>query len=117
MGMLVDLSAMGKAAVFGLAVSLLAILAKILGCGLPALVVGFNRLGAARIGIGMLPRGEVALVIASVGLVVEGAIGPTIFGVAVMMTLVTTLLAPPLLVPLFQSRAPGLRRPTSIPGE
>jgi Kef-type K+ transport system membrane component KefB len=109
MGMLVDLSAMGQAVLFGLAVSLLAILGKILGCGLPALGVGFNRLGAARIGVGMLPRGEVALIIASVGLV-EGAIGPVLFGVAVMMTLVTTLMAPPLLVPLFRRSASGLGR-------
>lgn len=109
MGMLVDLGTMGRAAAFGVAISLLAIIGKVAGCGLPALGVGFNRLGAARIGIGMLPRGEVALIIASVGLA-EGAVGPALFGVAVMMTLMTTLMAPPLLVPLFRRSASGLRR-------
>lgn len=109
MGMLVSLGAMGRAVAFGVTISVLAIIGKLVGCGLPALAVGFNRLGAARIGAGMLPRGEVALIVASVGLA-EGAIGRTVFGVAVMMTLVTTLMAPPLLVPLFRSPASGLRR-------
>lgn len=41
---------------FGLVIGLLAIVGKIVGCGLPAFAVGFNRWGAERIGIGMMPR-------------------------------------------------------------
>lgn len=106
MGMLVDLPAMSAALAFGLAITLLAVVTKLLGTALPARLVGFTWWGAIRIGIGMVPRGEVALIIAGVGLT-SGIIGTEIFGVAVMMTVVTTLLAPVLLVPAFQRGGPG----------
>ena len=109
MGMMVDLSAMSGVVVFGTVVSVLAILSKVLGCGLPAMLVGFNKVGAWRIGIGMLPRGEVALIIAGVGLS-RGIIGPDIFGVAIMMTVITTLMAPIILVPAFSKGGSGRRR-------
>jgi Kef-type K+ transport system membrane component KefB len=57
----------------------------------------------------MLPRGEVALIIAGLGLA-AGAIDRAIFGVAVLMTLVTTLVAPPALVALFRPRGAGRHR-------
>ncbi|MDJ0841082.1 MAG: cation:proton antiporter [Acidobacteriota bacterium] len=108
MGMLVDFQAMGKAFVFGLIYSVVAIVSKVLGSGLPCFLVGFNSIGAARIGIGMLPRGEVALIVAGVG-VSQGFIGTDMFGVVIMMTLVTTIMAPPILVGLFNVKKPGLR--------
>jgi len=108
LGMLVDFRAMRGAMVFGLTVSVLAIISKVAGCGVPALAVGFNKRGSWRIGIGMLPRGEVALIVAGVGMA-EGIIGPTIFGVSILMTMITTLLAPIFLVPAFQSGGSGLR--------
>ncbi len=109
-GMLVDLAAIGGNLALGLVVTMLAIITKLLGSGAPAFVLGFNALGAARIGVGMLPRGEVALIIASAGLA-AGTVGPAIFGVAVLMTLVTTLIAPVLLVLLFRRPKPGRRSP------
>ena len=108
MGMLVDLKAMWATLAFGLVLSLLAVISKVIGCGLPALFVGFNRLGAVRIGIGMLPRGEVALIIAGVG-IAQGVIGQDLYGVAVLMTLVTTVLAPIALVPAFRYGGSGVR--------
>ncbi|MFN8533915.1 MAG: cation:proton antiporter [Dehalococcoidia bacterium] len=106
MGMLVDFRAMAPLLGFGAVVTLVAILGKIAGCSLPALLVGFRPIGAIRIGIGMLPRGEVALVVAGVGLT-SGVIGTDLFGVAILMTLVTTLLAPAVLVPAFSRGGPG----------
>jgi len=85
-------------------------LSKLIGAGLPALVVGFNSRGAWRVAIGMLPRGEVALIIAGIGLSSE-VIGQDVFGVAISMTIVTTLVAPIILVPAFTSGGSGLRRP------
>ena len=108
MGMLVDLPAMTKLLGFGLVITLAALVGKLAGCALPALAVGFNWVGAVRIGMGMVPRGEVALIVAGVGLA-AGAISPEMFGVAVMMTFVTTLLPPILLVPLFQRGGEGTR--------
>jgi Kef-type K+ transport system membrane component KefB len=55
----------------------------------------------------MLPRGEVALIIAGVGLA-EGVVGKSIFGVSIMMTMVTTLLAPICLIHAFKSEANGM---------
>jgi len=104
--MMVDLKAIGYALAFGVVITLLAIVSKAAGGGLPALGFGFNWLGALRIGIGMLPRGEVALIVAGVGLS-RGIIGNDLFGVSVMMTLITTMLAPPLLVPAFARGGSG----------
>jgi len=112
MGMLVNYSAMSTALVFGLVISVWGIVSKIFGCGLPALL-WFNLRGAARIGMGMLPRGEVALIVAGVGLA-ERAIDQAMFGVAIMMTLVTTIIAPIALVPLFRGR-PGKRGEAAEP--
>lgn len=106
MGMLVDISAVEGSLVFALVVTSLAIVGKIFGCGLPALSIGFNLLGASRVGIGMLPRGEVALIIAGIGLA-YGVIDADLFGVAIIMTVVTTFMAPILLVPLFRRGGSG----------
>ena len=108
MGMMVDFSSMRKALLFGLVYSLLAIIAKIIGCGIPAYLTKFNLHGALRIGLGMLPRGEVALIVAGIGLSSQ-CIGQDLFGVAILMTMITTLLAPPLLVRSFRSQAAGLK--------
>lgn len=109
MGMLVDFKVMVHAIWFGIAISVAGIIGKVIGCGAPALVVGFNTMGAARVGIGMMPRGEVALIVAGMGLAYK-AINTAEFGVAIMMTFVTTFLAPIILVPLFRKAQEGLRR-------
>jgi len=109
MGMLVDVTSMQSGIVFGLVISALAIFSKVVGSGGPALVSGFNMRGSTRIGVGMMPRGEVALIIAGIGLS-SGIIGQDLFGVSIMMTVITTLIAPTILVPLFRSGGSGVRR-------
>jgi Kef-type K+ transport system membrane component KefB/mannitol/fructose-specific phosphotransferase system IIA component (Ntr-type) len=108
MGMLVNFQALGsiKIILFGLLYSLIAILAKVLGCSLPALFFKFNLRGALRIGMGMVPRGEVALIMAGIGLA-WGVLGPQEFGVAIMMTVITTLIAPIFLVMLINNPGSG----------
>jgi len=110
MGMLVNIGLLvsPKILLFGLLYTVIAMIAKVLGGGLPSLLCNFNARGAARIGFGMLPRGEVALIIAGIGLS-SGILTPDVFGIGVLMTLITTLAAPPLLVLLFQNPASGLR--------
>jgi Kef-type K+ transport system membrane component KefB len=107
MGMMVDLAEVRAVIVVGLLYTLTGAVAKILGCGIPALFTRFRPLGALRIGVGMLPRGEVTLLMAGVGLA-GGFIGKDVFGVAVMMTLVSTLLAPLAMNRLFDDRS-GVR--------
>ncbi|MDY4611955.1 MAG: cation:proton antiporter, partial [Sphaerochaetaceae bacterium] len=101
MGMMVDFGAMKSVLGFGILFALIAFIGKLIGCGAPSLLVGFNLHGALRIGAGMLPRGEVTLIVAGLGLA-SGAIGPDMFGVAVMTMLLASLAAPPLLVATFK---------------
>ena len=108
MGMLVDVTALGDVWQFGIAATALAIIGKVMGSGVPALFTGFNLFGAWRIGIGMLPRGEVALIMAGIG-VGAGLIRQELFGVAIIVTVVTTVLAPLVLARSFPEGVPGLR--------
>ena len=114
MGMQVNVAEMGASVVFGLVVSVLAAGSKVFGSGIPAFFSGFNLRGSSRIGFGMMPRGEVALIIAGIGLS-QGIIGQELFGVSIMMTVLTTLLAPMALIPLFKSGGSGTRRPETGP--
>lgn len=75
-------------------VCLLAIVSKLIGCGLGALRLGLK--DAIRIGIGMIPRGEVGLIIAAVGLKLH-TISDSIYTVVLLMSMITTLFAPPVL--------------------
>ena len=109
MGMLVDFKALNSPPIiiFGLIYSAVAIIAKIVGCSIPSLFFNFNTIGALRIGIGMVPRGEVALIVAGIGLT-AGFLPSNIFGVSIIMTLITTLASPPLLVAVFNDKK-GMR--------
>ena len=113
MGMLVNVTEFFRleTVLFGLLFSALGIVAKIIGCGVPSLFLNFNLRGALRIGVGMVPRGEVALIIAGIG-IAGGILTESLFGVAVFMTLVTTLVPPPLLTRLLKSEKRGTRTPT-----
>jgi Kef-type K+ transport system membrane component KefB len=71
-----------------------AVVSKFIGCGLGAW--GMGRAEALRIGIGMIPRGEVGMVVAQIGLGF-GIIRQNIYGVVVFMSVATTIVAPPLI--------------------
>jgi len=81
-------------------ISLLAVVSKMIGCGLPLLSEGWPVV--FRVGVGMMPRGEVALIVALVGLQ-TGIMSQSGYGIVVFMTAVTTLLAPPVLRYLFRN--------------
>ena len=100
-----DPSTLGTVAV----VTILAIAGKLIGCGAAAL--GLGRRSALIVGTGMVPRGEVGLIVATAGLA-GGLIDAELYGVIVAMSIITTLVAPPFLKTLF---APAGRRPPSRP--
>ena len=108
-GMQVDLTAiwesenLGRLALFALAVTIAAIITKVAGAGLPAMAIGFGKHRSWRIGLGMLPRGEVALIVAEIGRA-SGIIDRDIFTVAIVMTVITTIIAPIFLVRAFGPR-------------
>ena len=104
MGMKVDLRVFARPQLLGFAAALT--LAAIVGkqiCSLAVAERGLNRLA---IGLGMIPRGEVGLIIAGIGAtlmlpsasgVLEPVIGGATFGAVVIMVIVTTFVTPPLL--------------------
>jgi len=99
MGMRVELAAFARVDVLGLAALLT--VAAILGkqvCSLGAIERGLDRLS---IGLGMIPRGEVGLIFASIGLTLhvggERIIDPAVFSAVVIMVIVTTMVTPPAL--------------------
>jgi Kef-type K+ transport system membrane component KefB len=109
MGMMVNFSALKSVIGFALVFSVIAFVGKLLGCGIPALFVGFNKRGAFRIGAGMLPRGEVTLIVAGIGLA-SGAINHELFGVAVMTMLFASVTAPPMLLAAFKNPISGYKK-------
>jgi Kef-type K+ transport system membrane component KefB len=84
-------------------VTIVALLTKLIGCGAGARHLGWRQ--AAQVGVGMMPRGEVGIVVAQIGLSM-GVINDALFGVVLFMAVATTLIAPPLLRPLFREREP-----------
>ncbi len=80
-------------------ISVLAILSKVVGCGLPMAGKGWHSVLA--VGVGMMPRGEVALIVALAGLTANIVTQQT-YAIVVFMTAVTTILAPPALRYLFR---------------
>ncbi len=84
----------GSVLVAALIISVLAILSKVIGCGLPVLKQG--RHTALQVGVGMTPRGEIGLIVSLIGLQMK-VISDSTYAVVVFMTAATILIAPPLL--------------------
>ncbi|RPI37399.1 MAG: cation:proton antiporter [Methanoregulaceae archaeon] len=80
-------------AVFLVVLTLIAIITKVIGCGLPAGLMGLCRKDALIVGFGMAPRGEVAMIVALIGLE-AGIIGQGVYVVLVLMSLLTTIITP-----------------------
>lgn len=95
-GLHVNLGVLRDPATISLALVVLAaaVVSKFIGCGLGA--AGMGRANALRIGVGMIPRGEVGMVVAQIGLGM-GVISQPVYGVVVFMAVATTLVAPPLI--------------------
>ena len=86
----------GTLVLFAIALTVIAILSKIIGCGLGARLMGFQTYDAFSIGLGMVSRGEVALIVAQKG-AQAGLIDESMFPAIVLVVIVTTLITPILL--------------------
>jgi Kef-type K+ transport system membrane component KefB len=106
-GMQLSLSVFRSSSVILLCVivTLVAIVTKLLGCGLGAYNLGLRR--AAQVGMGMVPRGEVGIIVAQIGLTL-GVIGLELYGVVLFMAVATTLVAPPFLKMLYANEEAAL---------
>ena len=100
---------------FGLILAL-AMIGKLLGCGIPGYIFLRNRIQAQRIGIGMASRGEVGIVIAGIGYA-SGLIDSYSYAVLMAVIMVTTVVSPILLRLTSDSNEPSspeLKKPNSV---
>jgi Kef-type K+ transport system membrane component KefB len=96
LGVIMDLHAISLSlVVFIVVLTVVALLTKIIGCGLPARLAGMGWKDSMVIGMGMGPRGEVAMIIALIGLN-QGLISQGVYASLILMSLLTTII-PPLL--------------------
>jgi Kef-type K+ transport system membrane component KefB len=97
-------------AVIGIALilTIVAVATKFIGCGVGAL--GLGRASAKIVGSGMFPRGEVAMIVATIGLA-AGIVEDSVFGMVVFMAIATTLIAPPVLTYFFNKKYGELEKP------
>ncbi|WP_294404928.1 cation:proton antiporter [uncultured Clostridium sp.] len=89
--------------IFTLLITLTAIVSKIIGCGLGAKVCRYTNKESVQIGIGMISRGEVALIVASKGLAL-GLMDDYFVGPIIIMVLITTIITPVLLKIVFKDK-------------
>lgn len=87
--------------VFAIVLTITAILTKVIGCGLGAKLCHYKNYQALRIGVGMISRGEVALIVANKGEAL-GLMGSQLMGPVVVVVILTTIIAPILLKPVFR---------------
>ena len=88
---------------FSIAFVLVGCLAKIAGCGASALSMGFKRKEALQIGLGMMVRGEVALIVAQKGLAV-GMVRAEYFAPVILLIIVSSMIVPILLGKAFEEK-------------
>ena len=94
LGILADFHALTpEVVVFLIALTIVAIVTKVVGCGIPARLSGLCTKDALIVGFGMAPRGEVAMIVALIGLE-TGIIGQEVYVTLVLMSLLTTLITP-----------------------
>lgn len=94
LGVLADVTALtGEVIIATLAFTVVAILTKLIGCGVPARLLGMSKHDSLVIGFGMAPRGEVAMIVALLALN-KGVIGQAGYVSLVSMSLLTTLVVP-----------------------
>ncbi|NDL68788.1 cation:proton antiporter [Anaerotalea alkaliphila] len=86
--------------IFSLVLLLVAVFSKVLGCGFGARIMGYKKQEALRIGVGMVSRGEVALIVADKGASV-GLVSNELFAPVIIVVIVTTLITPILLKIVF----------------
>lgn len=103
-GLKVELSSMTSSIItFTIAFLIIAILTKVIGCGLGAKLMGYTNRESLQIGVGMISRGEVALIVANKGESL-GLISESLYAPIVVMVVITTIITPILLKIVFKDK-------------
>jgi Kef-type K+ transport system membrane component KefB len=94
LGILADVHAVTPAVIiFLIVLTVVAIVTKVVGCGIPGRLTGLSTKDSLILGFGMAPRGEVAMIVALIGLN-QAVIGQDIYVTLILMSLLTTLITP-----------------------
>ncbi|MGN7479268.1 cation:proton antiporter [Solibacillus silvestris] len=102
-GLAVSFDGIGNQIGFIIIFSIIAVVSKFIGSGLGAKLAGFNTKSSMGVGAGMVSRGEVALILAAMGL--EGGLLPASYYTSIIIVIiVTTIVTPPLLKSIFGKR-------------
>lgn len=106
-GLQVDIGTLTDTSVLILAVGiiLIALVTKYIGCGIGAKIGDrqLDKAGFNIVGVGMMPRGEVGIIVASIGLG-TGMMSMDLYAVVVLMSVATTIIAPPILSKMFRKK-------------
>ena len=93
----------GKIIVFSVLLCIVAVLSKVIGCGLGAKLMRYTSKESLQIGVGMISRGEVALIVASKGMAV-GLMSQDLYGPVIITVVITTIVTPILLKVVFNEK-------------
>ena len=96
---------------FAVVLTIVAVLSKMIGCGLGAKLCQYSNRESLQIGVGMISRGEVALIVATKGADLS-LINTELFGPVIVVVVVTTIITPILLKLVFQDKG---EQPKKIP--
>jgi Kef-type K+ transport system membrane component KefB len=94
---------------------IVAIVTKLIGCGLPAMIFLKDRTKSLKVGIGMISRGEIGLIVAGIG-VTSGALSSNIYTTVIIMVAITTIITPIWLKKTYSKEQSYSYRILSIPG-
>ncbi|MDI6730303.1 MAG: cation:proton antiporter [Candidatus Altarchaeum sp.] len=102
LGILVDFHKVtSEVILFSVALIAIAIISKMIGCYLPARLIKESHKNSLIIGVGMIPRGEVGMIVGMIGLT-AGVFTQDIYTAIIVMCIVTTLIVPPMLRKLYK---------------
>lgn len=107
-GMNITFDGIGNQIWFILALTVIAVFTKLIGCGFGARITGFDAKSSAIIGAGMVSRGEVALIIAGTGLS-SGLLAQDYFTAIVIVVILTTMITPPMLKYTFGAKDKAMK--------
>lgn len=100
--------------IFSLALVVVALATKIIGCGLAAKATKFNWNESLKIGVGMMTRGEVALIVGQKGLAV-GLLEPVLFSAIIILIIVSSIITPIILKVLYRKDPPAEMETKAVP--
>jgi len=92
--------------IFSIAFVLVGLISKIVGCGLMARLCKFNPLDSMKIGVGMMTRGEVALIVSQKGLT-AGLLTPVYFTSVILLIIISSIMTPIILKVLYSKDKAG----------